>query len=85
MRQHNPLHPGEFIKRVYIEAENLDSITIDQKLKISSDEFIRLINGCSSITPALAIKLSNGLGRSPESWQLMQRNYDLWKSEHSLK
>ncbi len=85
MRQHNPIHPGEFVKRVYIEAGYLDSNTVAQKLQISSDEFNQLINGYSSITPVLATKLSNVLGRSSESWQLMQRNYDLWKSKQSLK
>lgn len=85
MRQHNPLHPGEFIKRVYIETENLDSNIIAQKLQISPDELNRLINGYSNITPDLATKLSNVLGRSPESWQLMQSNYDLWKLDQNLK
>ena len=30
-------------------------------------------------SPAMAVKLSLVLGRSPESWLLMQDNYDLWK------
>lgn len=85
MRQHNPLHPGEFIKRVYIEAENLDSNTVAQKLQISSDEFNRLINGYSGITPVLATKLSNVLGRTAESWLAMQRNFDLWNLKQSIE
>lgn len=29
--------------------------------------------------PIMAIRLSKGFGRSPESWLQMQSNYDLWK------
>lgn len=29
----------------------------------------------------MALKLSKVLGRSPESWMLMQDNYDLWQAK----
>lgn len=78
MRQHNPLHPGVFISRVYIEAESLDSNIVAQKLQIKPDELNRLMSGNADVTPALASKLSKVLGRTPESWLLMQSNFDLW-------
>jgi plasmid maintenance system antidote protein VapI len=28
----------------------------------------------------MALKLSKAFGRSPESWMLMQAEYDLWKA-----
>lgn len=32
----------------------------------------------------MALKLSVVLGRSPESWLLMQDNYDLWKARQEI-
>lgn len=77
MRQHNPLHPGEFIGRVYIEAESLESDTVAQKLQIKPDELNRLMSANADVTPALASKLSKVLGCTPESWLSMQSNFDL--------
>ena len=58
MRQHNPLHPGNFIKRVYIEAENFDPNVIAKKLQISSEEFNHLMDGNLNVSSDLASKLS---------------------------
>lgn len=38
----------------------------------------RLVNGKAGISPVMELKLSKVLGRSPESWLAMQRNFDLW-------
>ncbi|MBF0227825.1 MAG: HigA family addiction module antidote protein [Desulfobacterales bacterium] len=40
--------------------------------------FNRLLNGESNISPEMALRLSKSLGRSPESWLIMQDNYNLW-------
>lgn len=85
MKQHNPLHPGNFIKRVYIEAENLDPSVIAKKLQISADEFNHLMNGSLNVSPDLASKLSNVLGRTSESWLLMQRNFDVWNLKQNIE
>lgn len=79
MLQFNPPHPGSFIKRVYLEPYGLRSIDVAKNLKVSSGTFNRIINEKSAISPTVALKLSKVIGRSPESWLAMQRNYDLWK------
>jgi plasmid maintenance system antidote protein VapI len=45
---------------------------------------IRLIKGQSSISPEMAVRLSKCLGRSPESWLLMQDSYDLWQAKQKI-
>lgn len=85
MQQYNPPHPGEFIKRVYVEVNNLDSNVVAQELHINFDEFNRLINGSVDVTSILASKLSNVLGRTTESWLVMQRNFDLWNLKQGIK
>lgn len=79
MTQDCPPHPGAFIKRVYLEPYCMHSVDVARNLKVSSSTFSRLINAKSAVSPTMALKLSKVLGRSPESWLAMQRNYDLWK------
>jgi len=81
MSMHNPPHPGEFIKEVYLEPFNFSFRSVAMKLKVAPSTFLRLIKGQSSISPEMALRLSKGLGRSPESWLAMQDNYNLWHAK----
>ena len=85
IQQHNPPHPGELIKRTYIDP--FDAISGNQVAKhpgVAVSTFNRLINGVSDISPEMAVRLSRVLGRSPESWLLMQGHYDLWKARQTV-
>jgi addiction module HigA family antidote len=84
IQQYNPMHPGEFIKRVYLIPFNIASNELARNLQVSSGLISRLINGKTDISPAMALKLSKVLGRSPESWLLMQDNYDLWLARQKI-
>jgi len=84
IKQHNPLHPGAFIKRVYFTPFGIASNELARKLQVSTGLISRLINGKTDISPAMALKLSKVLGRSPESWLLMQDNYDLWQARQEI-
>jgi antitoxin HigA-1 len=78
MTMHNPPHPGEFIKEVYLEPLKISYRTVALKLKVSPSTFHRVIKGQSNISSEMALRLSKTLGRSPESWLAMQSNYNLW-------
>lgn len=78
------MHPGAFLKRVYLEPNNIGSNELARKLKVSPGLISRLINGKTDISPAMALKLSVVIGRSPESWLLMQDNYNLWKARKEI-
>lgn len=82
--QFNPPHPGGFIKRVYLEPFNLGSNEVARKLQVSPSTFNRLLNEKSDISPEMALKLSKVLGRSPESWMMMQDNYDLYQAREKI-
>lgn len=79
MSMYDPPHPGEFIREVYLEELGVSSRTVAAKLKVSPSTFTRLLNGKSSVTPQMALRLSKTLGRSAESWLAMQSSYDLWQ------
>ncbi|MEM8489464.1 MAG: HigA family addiction module antitoxin [Pseudomonadota bacterium] len=76
-----PLHPGEFIKRVYIEENGLKASEIAAALEVHKGTFSRLLNGQTALTSDMAVKLSAVLGRSPESWMNLQSAHSLAKAE----
>lgn len=84
MKQHDPMHPGAFIKQVYIEQLKISSDELAHRLKISINQVSNLLSGKSDISPVLALALSRVLGRSPESWLIMQNNFDLWQACQSV-
>ncbi|NOX17371.1 MAG: HigA family addiction module antidote protein [Chlorobi bacterium] len=84
MSMHNPPHPGEFIKEVYLEPFGISYRTVAAKLKVAPSTFNRLIKGQSNISSEMALRLSKTLGRSPESWLIMQNNYNLWHAKKRI-
>ena len=84
MSMNNPPHPGEFIQEVYLKPLNVSYRSVALKLKVSPSTFLRLIKGQSNVSPEMALRLSKGLGRSPESWLAMQDSYNLWHARLSV-
>ncbi len=85
LQQHNPPHPGGIINRTYIEPfKEVTAASIARELGVSKSTFGRLLAGKSDITPEMALRLSVVLGRSAESWLLMQDNYDLWRARRAI-
>ena len=78
MSMHNPPHPGEFIREVYITPFDISVRKVAENLRVSASTLNRLLNGESNVSPEMALRLSKTLGRSPESWLAMQDQYDLW-------
>lgn len=83
MSMHNPPHPGEFIRDVYLAPYELSVRSLAESLGVSASTLTRIINGQSGISPEMALRLSKAIGRSPESWLAMQHNYDLWQAKRS--
>jgi len=81
---YNPPHPGEFIREVYLEPLGISYHTVAAKLKVAPSTFNRLIKGQSNISSEMALRLSKTLGRSPESWLIMQNNYNLWPARQAI-
>jgi len=84
MTQLKPPHPGEFIRDVYLTPFDISARRLAASLCVSPSTLSRLLNGTSDIKPKMALRLSKALGRSPESWQAMQRRYDLWLARNTV-
>jgi|SRR5690625_3038470 len=84
MTMHNPPHPGEFIREVYLEPFGLSARHLAAKLNVSPSTITRVLQGRSGVSPEMALRLSKTLGRSPESWLTMQNLHDLWKARQNV-
>ena len=85
MLMHNPPHPGELIKEICIEPLGLSVTETAKGLGITRKTLSGLINGHSSVTPMMSIRLSKAFGGSPESWLSHQLYYDLWQAQKKTK
>ncbi|WP_422135687.1 HigA family addiction module antitoxin [Endozoicomonas sp. ALD040] len=85
MRMHDPLHPGEFIKQTYMEPAKVSCRQLSEALEVSPSTLNRILQGKSAISTEMARRLSMVIGRTTESWLVMQNNYDIWQSEQSVK
>jgi len=82
---HNPPHPGETLKELYISPSNI-SITVAAKaLNMTRTSLSEIVNGKRGISPKTSIKLAKAFGGSAESWLQMQAKYDLWHEQQLYK
>lgn len=84
MTMHQPPHPGEFIVGTYLEPFGVSGRELAEKLDVSPSTLSRVLSGASRVTPEMALRLSKALGRSPESWLVMQDAHDLALARRSV-
>ncbi|MDR0775318.1 MAG: HigA family addiction module antidote protein [Azonexus sp.] len=78
-RMHNPVHPGEVLREWIPEG-----MTVTQAaaaLQINRVTLSSLLNGKSSVTANIALRLAAWLGTSADMWIGMQAQWDLWQAE----
>lgn len=78
MAMHDPPHPGEFISDIFLKPNGISGRELAVKLDVAPSTLSRVLKGSSRITPEMALRLSEAIGRSPESWLAMQDAHDLW-------
>lgn len=73
---HNPPHPSEFIREIYLEPLGLTVTQAAKDLGITRKALSELLNGKTGISPEMALRLAKAFNTTPESWLTQQRNYD---------
>jgi len=81
MLMHNPLHPGEVIKKLCLEPLGLTATEAAKALGVSRKTLSSILNGRTGISPEMAIRLSIAFNTTAESWLNEQIQYDLWQAE----
>ena len=85
MKMYNPMHPGEFIQVAYMEPLGLGCRYLAEQLDVSPSQLNRILKKQTRVSAEMALRLSKAIGRSPESWLVMQDAYDLWHAGRNLK
>ena len=84
MEMHNPPHPGEFIREVYLEPNGITGRQLTTKLGVSASTLTPVLIGSNGVSSEMALPLSKALGRSAESWMIMQDHFDLWHARQRV-
>jgi len=75
-----PTHPGEVLLEDVIKPLGLSIAEAAKDLGVSRKALYELINGKSSLSPQMAVRIGEATKTSPESWLNMQLKLDLWKA-----
>ncbi len=84
MTVHNrpPTHPGQILKRMYLEPLDLSVAEVARRLGVSRKAISNIVNQRKSVTPEMALRLSRAFNTTPDLWLNLQKNYDLWQVAH---
>lgn len=79
-----PVHPGLIVKDTCLEPLDLSVTKAAQGLGVSRNALSAVVNGKASITPEMAVKLSEAFGTTVGIWLRMQATYDTWNAERTV-
>ena len=81
-RKRPPTHPGDILKRHYMEPLSLTVLELASTLGVSRKTLSKIVNERGDITPDMALRLSKAFKTTPELWLNLQQAYDLWQASH---
>lgn len=85
MKMHNPPHPGEVLRELYLRPLGLTVTQTATALDVSRKTLSAILNGRAGISPEMAIRLSLAFSTTAESWLNQQVQYDLWYADRNRK
>ena len=75
-RMFNPPHPGEVLREFLPDGMTIEEVS--RRLGVSRVQLSRVLNGRSSISADMAIRIGLLTNTTPESWLAGQTKRDLW-------
>ena len=84
-REVPPVHPGEILLEEFLKPLNMTQSELAEKLEVSFMTINDIVNEKRSISPEMAIKLSELFKTTPQFWMNLQRDYDLWRAYKKLE
>lgn len=82
---HNPPHPGEVLHDLWMEPLGLTITKTAGILNVSRKTVSQIVNGKSSITPDMAMRIAIAFNSRAGLWLDMQAGYDAWQAEKVRK
>ena len=79
-RTRTPAHPGRILKNLYLGPLEISVTKFAETLGVSRKAISQIINEHKSVTPEMAIRLSQAFpNTSAQFWLNLQNAYDLWQ------
>lgn len=85
MYMHNPPHPGEVLKELYMQPLALTITETAIGLGVTRKALSELVNGKYGVSPDMAIRLAKAFSTTPESWLNLQQQYNIWEAKKNHK
>lgn len=77
---HNPAHPGEILRELYMKPLGLGVGETASAVKVSRKHLSAILNGRASVTADMALRLASAFRTDAELWLNLQGQYDLWEA-----
>ena len=82
MKMHNPPHPGEILRELYLQPLDLTITAAAKGLGVTRKALSELVNGRTDISRDMAIRLAKGFPHTDiRFWLDLQLQYDAWQAE----
>ncbi len=81
-KNRKPTHPGEVLLEDIIKPLGITITEASKDLGITRKTLSLFVNGKSSLSPEMAMRISAATNTSPESWMRMQLKLDLWYAKN---
>jgi addiction module HigA family antidote len=78
LMMHNPPHPGEILRKLYLVPTRVTVIEAAKALGVTSKHVSGIVNGHVRITADMAIRLAAALDTEAQLWVNLQAQHDLW-------
>jgi addiction module HigA family antidote len=75
---HNPSHPGEILRDLYLEPMGVTITQAAEALGVGRKHVSAIVNSRVPVTPDMALRLATVFATEPELWVNLQAQYDLW-------
>jgi len=82
MKMHNPPHPGEVLRELYLKPLDLTITAAAEGLGVTRKALSELVNGHTDISRDMAIRLAKAFPNTDiRLWLDLQLQYDAWDAE----
>jgi antitoxin HigA-1 len=82
MKMHNPPHPGEVLRELYLGPLDLTITAAAAGLGVTRKALSELVNGRTDISRDMAIRLAKAFPNTDiRLWLDLQIQYDAWQAE----
>ncbi|MCL4428644.1 MAG: HigA family addiction module antitoxin [Deltaproteobacteria bacterium] len=79
-----PVHPGEVLREEFLKPLSLKQTKLAVDLNVTFRTINELANEKRSVSPLMALKLSEYFKTTPEFWMNLQSKYDLCKTKENM-